>query len=430
MSTKHPISKAPAPPSCIGGWLPRDHGILQAWLKGLVTHVDKHPKELHPVIKEFQAFIEKDSTNYMLFHQMFEQIPLKDPYFHDPTGCKQVRNYKHMLALFNHILTSAPQWSNAAYKVGLIGFPINTILDWPMGTPAGQTAFLMPSVNAMFKRMFRVWAQYLSSSDSASVLTKDADGWFGPDASVAMPGFVEMFECDPDLPAYGYTSWDDFFTRTFRPNVRPIADPTDDNVIVSACESAPLRVAKHVKARDTFWLKEQPYSLLDMLAQDELAPQFIGGTVYQAFLSATSYHRWHAPLSGTVVKIVPIEGTFYSEPPSEGFPTPDPGAPNLSQAYICQVATRTMIFVEADNTAIGLMCIMTVGMAEVSTCQVTVEKGQRITKGEEIGMFHFGGSTHCLIFRPSVDLEFDLHGQTPGVDAKNIEVLSKLATVK
>ena len=29
-----------------------------------------------------------------------------------------------------------------------------------------------------------------------------------------------------------------------------------------------------------------------------------------------------------------------------------------------------------------------------------VKEGQRIVKGDELGMFHFGGSTHCLIFRP------------------------------
>jgi len=26
---------------------------------------------------------------------------------------------------------------------------------------------------------------------------------------------------------------------------------------------------------------------------------FVGGTVYQAYLSAENYHRWHSPVSGT-----------------------------------------------------------------------------------------------------------------------------------
>jgi len=35
-----------------------------------------------------------------------------------------------------------------------------------------------------------------------------------------------------------------------------------------------------------------------------------------------------------------------------------------------------------------------------------------------------------LIFRPGVELEFDLRGQTPGLDAKNILVKEQIATVK
>ncbi|WP_425393787.1 phosphatidylserine decarboxylase [Candidatus Arsenophonus triatominarum] len=36
---------------------------------------------------------------------------------------------------------------------------------------------------------------------------------------------------------------------------------------------------------------------------------------------------------------------------------------------------------------------MAVGMAEVSTCEITVYEGQHITKSQKIGLFHFGGST-------------------------------------
>jgi phosphatidylserine decarboxylase len=163
-----------------------------------------------------------------------------------------------------------------------------------------------------------------------------------------------------------------------------------------------------------------------MLADDSLAPQFVGGTVYQAFLSALSYHRWHSPVSGRVVKAYVRPGTYYSETLAEGF---DPAGPNDSQGYITAVATRAMIFIEADNPAIGLMCFMPVGMAEVSTCDIRVYEGQHVKKGDPLGMFHFGGSTHCLIFRPGVELDFDLHGQVPGLNSSNIKVNERIATV-
>ena len=83
---------------------------------------------------------------------------------------------------------------------------------------------------------------------------------------------------------------------------RPIAAPTNNAVLVNACESAPYRIARHVKGMDTFWIKGQPYSLRHMFADDSVYKHFIDGTIYQqAFLSALSYHRWHSPVSGTIV---------------------------------------------------------------------------------------------------------------------------------
>jgi phosphatidylserine decarboxylase len=249
-------------------------------------------------------------------------------------------------------------------------------------------------------------------------------GWFGADARAAMPNFECEFVCDPTLPQWGFRSWDDFFTRELRAGVRPVAYPSDEVVIVNACESAPYRVARNVNYRDTFWIKSQPYSLVHMLANDVCAPLFAGGTVYQAYLSPLSYHRWHSPVNGTITKTYVKDGTYFAEAASHGF---DPAGPNDSQAYITELATRALIFIEADNPSIGLMCVLAVGMAEVSSCQVTAYEGQRVRKGDQIGMFHFGGSTHCLIFRPGVQLEFDLHSQKPGLHAENIHINARIA---
>jgi len=163
------------------------------------------------------------------------------------------------------------------------------------------------------------------------------------------------------------------------------------------------------------------------MAMDPLAQEFKGATVYQAFLSALSYHRWHSPVSGKIVKTRLIDGSYYAEALSQGF---DPAGPNESQGYITQAASRALIFIQADNPDIGLMCIMFVGMAEVSSNEITVYEGQHVQKGEQLGMFHFGGSTHCLIFKSDVQIEFDLHGQTPGLESKNIPLHSRIARVK
>src|SRR5580658_1863192 len=419
-STGDATTSSPAPYR-VGEWLPSDQAYLDRWLAAIIEKTHAEQKTLHPLILEFQQLIESDAEIFMLFHQMFEQIPRRPPYNKDPTGKPQVRDYRHMLTLLNTMMTQAPEYD----RTGLVGCPINTILDWAMATPAGFTAFLNDTVNAQIKKVLNGWARFLSSSASTYVLNEDPHkGWFGADARSAMPNFEQEFQCDPRQPHHGFRSWDDFFTRELRPGVRPVAAAHDDAVIVNACESAPFKIARHIKLRDRFWIKSQPYSIVHMLANDVLAGKFIGATVYQAYLSPLSYHRWHSPVSGTIVKAYVKDGSYYSETPSEGF---DSAGPNDSQAYITAVATRALMFIQADNGDIGLMCMLAVGMAEVSSCQITVYDGQHVMKGEQLGMFHYGGSTHCLIFRPEVQLEFDHHGQKPGLHAQPIAVNARIA---
>lgn len=71
----------------------------------------------------------------MYFVQMFDEIPRKQPYWRDPTGLKQIRDYNHMLQVLNHIVTRAPEWTEAAESVGMVGVPMCALLDYPMATP-------------------------------------------------------------------------------------------------------------------------------------------------------------------------------------------------------------------------------------------------------------------------------------------------------
>jgi phosphatidylserine decarboxylase len=244
-------------------------------------------------------------------------------------------------------------------------------------------------------------------------------GWFVPSPTLHP-------NANPPL-----TQETDFFTRELQDGYRPTACPNDDSIIANACESKTYNIAPNSKLRDRFWIKGQPYSILDMLAHDSLAQNFAGGTVYQAFLSALSYHRWHAPISGTIKKAYVVDGTYFSEPLFEGLGDHntaeiDQGGISTGQGYITALAARAIIFIEADNPNIGLMAFIGVGMDEVSTCEITVKEGQHVKKGEQTGMFHFGGSSHCLIFRKGVILEgFPKTGQK-----ENVPVRGKLAVVK
>ena len=227
---------------------------------------------------------------------------------------QHVLNYRQMLCLLNVIVTRAPEFNQTA----LSGCPISMILDWSTGTAAGHVAFLNNKINLHFKKILNYWAVFLKSADSCYVLSDDPEkGWLGENAMKAMPNFTQLYKCDPSKPHYGFKSWDDFFTREFRDGVRPIADPCDNRVIVNACESAPYMIQHNVSRWSQFWIKAQPYSICFMLANDSLAQQFVGGTVYQAFLSPTCYHRWHSPVDGKIVKAYVKDGSYFSQLPME-----------------------------------------------------------------------------------------------------------------
>jgi phosphatidylserine decarboxylase len=70
-----------------------------------------------------------------------------------------------------------------------------------------------------------------------------------------------------------------------------------------------------------------------------------------------------------------------------------------------------------------MMCLMPVGMAEVSSCVIGVKEGQAVKKGDEIGYFRFGGSTHCLVFRRGVIGEFSLQAIPQGENGANSAIV-------
>ena len=168
-----------------------------------------------------------------------------------------------------------------------------------------------------------------------------------------------------------------------------------------------------------------------MLNHDPLAESFAGGTVYQGFLSSLAYHRWHAPVSGIVRRAVAVDGTYASLPTFDTIAVThnealDDLRIDFATGYISALATRAIIIIEADNKDLGYVAFIAVGMDEVSTCEITIKDGQRVNKGDEMGMFHFGGSTHCLLFQKGVHVE-----DFPSLNkTDNVPVRGQLAVVK
>lgn len=433
----------------IGKWLPSDRDFLNNWIENKAKHALENNLEWSQSIKDLRDAIYADPILYMSFTSMYDEIPQG---YNEP-----VKNFETMLTIMNQILHEAPCYSVVEDQIGLIGFPINAILDWAMGTRGGYLTFTHPVVNQKLYVILTEWKNYLMTTDSKYVLVNgpiiqpqpdyaNPIGWLSPEAFEAIAAmdplrgigndpyearanFIYNYQCDPTKPHFGYDSWDHFFTREFNPGVREVSpEDAHPDVIVNACESAPYKCVSDANRKAKFWMKGQPYSLLDIMDNHALSSEFgDGSTVYQAFLCAKTYHRWNSPVDGHIVAIQNVPGTYYAEAPVQGY---DPAGPNDSQGYIAELATRALIFIKSDNEKIGIMCFVAIGMAEVSSCDITVSLGDYVKKGDPIGTFHFGGSTHCLIFRPGVNIDFDFHNQTPSLNTINIPLKARIGVVK
>ncbi|KAJ6781025.1 hypothetical protein PWT90_04927 [Aphanocladium album] len=405
--------------------------------------VDDQPERpLSPAVQALKDAIEAKSQLYMYFTEMFTELPSGLPYEDSEVP---IRGYNHMLQLLNHIVTTAPPPGMAIPLP-----PMALLFTYPASTASvilnsGHAAFSDPEVNRLLKGILNEWTAFLKSSDSQVYLKNGSEyGWLTSQSIADLEqvanlprdtaaSFSEIFDCDPEDRYYGFESWDDFFTRRFRPHMRPVAAPDDDAVIVNACESVPHTVGKKAKLRDTFFIKGQPYSVLDILGHRPVADKFADSTVYQAFLSLHSYHRWHAPVSGKVHSAYVVYGTYFSLPRFQGVDQVGidlrkrPPGFGHAMRYLSEMATRAVIIIEADHPGLGMVAFIAVGMVEISSCDITVKEGQHVQKGDELGSFHFGGSSYCLLFQDGVQLT-DLPPEGD-FSSPNLPVLGKIAVV-
>ena len=312
-----------------------------------------------------------------------------------------------------------------------IGLPIYFIFDSLSNTAAAYDLFRKKEFNVAMKKLLDGWGDYLKDENSGSNSTLDASetGWFGKcglekvQQGLRGQSFEQTFGVKPEEAQAQYKSWDAFFTREFKDikTARPIKVPEGYTPIYNACDSFSCRVEHNVKLDDTFWLKGQNYSLYDMFGGDTKeslsawAPKFVGGSVYQGALTATDYHRWHSPIKGTVLATTVLPGTYYAALPDEGasyggFLTEgNPhGAMIRCSAWLSLAATRGIIIMEPqdESSPIALVAFVAIGMMEVSTIDITVSedgtegKPKHVDVGDQLGIFHYGGSSFVTVVKP------------------------------
>ncbi|MFI5779579.1 phophatidylserine decarboxylase associated domain-containing protein [Nocardia sp. NPDC051570] len=352
-------------------------------------------------VQALSGLLRRDPIVRMYALEMFQQVPRQH---------RVVSSIAELLEALELLSTRAPEYSSDPERANF--FPVSTLFVYMMATPAGQALFRNHDFNDCLRGILKSWCLYLDSPESRDVLHENDNGWLC-ESSCERHNLDEYLIPDASDPHWGFKSFNDFFHRQIRPECRPIEEPGNSSVIVSPNDGTLYKVALGVKSADLFWIKSQPYSLHDMLAGDTSANKFEGGAVFQSFLDGRNYHRFWSPISGTVSKLKTIEGLMFSNAESIG---EDSTAGTYSQGYMSCVNTRTLVFIESDDPGIGTVCLIAVGISEVSSISTFVEVGRHVDKGEELGYFSYGGSSVCLIFKPGAIREFTIDSGKAGTE--------------
>ncbi len=373
------------------------------WQQHLIEVTSQNPEPFKPPVQSLAQYLNcgtSDSTARQYASQMIAEYRayLKDQgYLQEGQGFQTVDQW---LAAINYVIQRAPAYNEPPY--GQRQFPMSSLFVFMMFMPSGAALFQLKQFNILLTAVLQTWCTYLDTSDSRNVLTDKANGWLTTDAQSTLCLKQSANYQKKDEPYWGFTSFNDFFHRQYQLDTyRPLDGPDDDKVIVSANDGTVYRIARDIKLCDTFWTKGQNYSLTDMLNGSPYTESFIGGDVLQSFLAGSDYHRWHAPISGTVLEARVIPGLMFSELLSEGF---DLSAGTKSQGYEAMVNTRGLIVIE--NSSIGKVAALPIGITEISSITINVRPGDHVEKGQEIGYFSYGGSSMALVFQQGMVKEF------------------------
>ncbi len=247
-------------------------------------------------------------------------------------------------------------------------------LHWLYNNPIGEL-----SLNAIVKRKF-ISDWYGKRMDSPASKDKIAN-------------FVNDYNIDLSVcKKQEFDNFNDFFTRKLKTNARKI-DSTK-NIIISPADGK-LLAYSNIENQD-FIVKGYKFNIYDFLQNDSLADYYNNGSLIIVRLCPTDYHRYHFPVTGTVLSEKKINGDYYSVSPI---------ALKKKIEILCQNKRE---YCEINTDSFGNIIMSEVGATMVGS-MINTYTSPVVTKGLERGYFKFGGSTVILFFKTNqITIDKDL----------------------
>lgn len=219
-------------------------------------------------------------------------------------------------------------------------------------------------------------------------------------------GFVEKNNIDmTQYECKKWRSYNEFFTRKIAEGKREIDYNSDS--FISPCDSK--LSAYKIDKDSVFYIKNSAYTVSDLLAGAKIAEEYEGGYCLIFRLCVDDYHRYCYFDSGKKTMNIFVKGKLHTVNPIV-----------LDYCNIYSRNCREYTVMETENfgkvvqVEVGAMCV-----GKIKNCH----EEHSFNRGEEKGMFEFGGSTVVLLLKKdAVNIDSDILSNT----AEGIETVVKM----
>lgn len=202
-------------------------------------------------------------------------------------------------------------------------------------------------------------------------------------SKMAIPGFVKRNAIDlSEFEKEEFDSYNDFFTRKLRPGIRSF--PPDAQSMGAPCDSK-LSIYPITRGAE-FCIKDTKYTMESLTRSKKIASHYRGGYLMVFRLTVDDYHHYCFVDDGVTTRNYHIPGVYHTVNPVAGEHYP-----------IYKENTRCFSILRSKQ--FGRILMMEVGALLVGRICNFKEKAL-VKRGEEKGMFEFGGSTVILAVEP------------------------------
>ena len=201
-----------------------------------------------------------------------------------------------------------------------------------------------------------------------------------------VPSFVKKNHIDLGIyEKQEFDSYNAFFTRKIKAEQRPIND--QKNILISPSDGKVT--AYPITQKGRFWIKHTQYTAAQLLKDERLAERYMGGWIYVIRLTVDDYHRYCYVADGRKSRQRKIRGVLHTVNPvaNDYYPIY-----KMNSREYCLLKTKEF----------GTILLMEVGALMVGKINNHEEDSAQVKRGDEKGMFEFGGSTIVVMTEPGM----------------------------